>query len=360
MVDVAFGLEERRAQVVPAVADQHLERGLVHDRRGQVGRDRRERDDLALDALGVRGQAVPPHPTLARFGGFPVEIREPPTLGDAVPAQLVAQIGIDQAGIRRVEVDIIDHEGLVVADRVEIIPGGAAVVPAHDPAPIEQQTLAEPGVQHPQIGGEHVIGVQTGQFGVAFRHPALRPVVQTGAGGERQTQRAVGEGPGLRQMLLKRESPTGLAVVVRHRGVGREIADVALVAGVEHMRVVQNVRDERQAVQRDAILLETVGERRAAGGAVGFAEHVLGRVPAAVLAQVGADERAEALDVAVHAPQFGLGLVQDGGEAGAGRVDEHQVADRQQGFGVVGERVGGGGHGVRVGHVDAFGRDGSQ
>ena len=76
-------------------------------------------------------------------------------------------------------------------------PGGAAVVPAHDPAPIEQQTLAEPGVQHPQVGGEHVIGVQAGQFGVAFRHPALRPVIQAGAGGERQTQRAIGEGAGL-------------------------------------------------------------------------------------------------------------------------------------------------------------------
>ena len=297
---------------------------------------------------------MPPHPALARLGGVPVEVGEALALRHAVPAELVAQIGVAQARIRGVEPGVVDDERLLVVHAVEVVAGDAAIVASDDLVFVMQQRLAEPRVGHAQIGVVDIPLVQSGQLGVSACDLMPGLVVKRVPGGQGETQRPRGEGTGGLQMLVELDVRRGSAVIFRHGRIGREISDVEFVDQVGRERVVEHVGDERQSVQRHTVLLQPVCERRAARGAVGFAEHVFGRVPAVVFAQVRPDERAEAGDIAVHRPQFRLGRVEDLGESGAGRVDEHEVGDGQQRVRVVHERVGGGRHRSGVGDVDAL------
>ena len=188
----------------------------------------------------------------------------------------------------------------------------------HDLVFVMQQRLAEPRIGHAQIGVVDIPLVQSGQLGVSACDLMPGLVVKRVPGGQGETQRPRGEGTGGLQMLVELDVRRGSAVIFRHGRIGREISDVEFVDQVGRERVVEHVGDERQSVQRHTVLLQPVCERRAARGAVGFAEHVFGRVPAVVFAQVRPDERAEAGDVAVHRPQFRLGRVEDLGESGTG------------------------------------------
>ena len=113
------------------------------------------------------------------------------------------------------------------------------------------------------------------------------------------------------------------------RGVGRQEVDVRLVdaeAGVAGDEVEVG-RDQDHAVQRDVVLRQQ-HEADAAGphAAVALAEDELGRRPAAVLREVLHDEVRDRGDVLVDAPELlAVGLADRAREAGADRVDHHEV-----------------------------------
>ena len=132
-----------------------------------------------------------------------------------------------------------------------------------------------------------------------------------------------------------------LAVVVRDGGVRREVERVrpvvALVLEVDR-RQVEHAGDQHQPVDVHAVpALEMLDQRRTAQGPVGLAGDELRRHPALVPRRPDPDQLADRLDVALVAVErLGLGALQRAGVAGRHRVDEDQVADREQGLGVVG------------------------
>ena len=128
--------------------------------------------------------------------------------------------------------------------------------------------------------------------------------------------------------------------------VGRERDRVAgTLAGLDH---IHRLAHEDDAVERGG-LGQLTGHHRRADRAVTFAQHVLRRGLAAVGLEPGLDEAGDRLGVAVDLVEVGaLGGRLDAGEAGLGRVDEHQVGDVEQGVGVVHNLVGLGNFGVHV------------
>ena len=135
-----------------------------------------------------------------------------------------------------------------------------------------------------------------------------------------------------------------LAVVVRDRGVRRQVervrAVVALLLEVDR-RQVEDAADEDQPVEVHPVaLLEVRGQRGPAERPVGLARDELRRHPALVARGPEPDQLADVLDVplvAVVVPR--LAALDRAGPAGRHRVDEDQVADREQGLRVVDEVV---------------------
>src|ERR1035437_2689697 len=105
---------------------------------------------------------------------------------------------------------------------------------------------------------------------------------------------------------------------------------------------VEDLREQDYAVQVDVLaVLQNVGQNGGACGAVTLAKYVLWRVPAVVLGNEPGDEASKGIGVLIHPPE-GLFRVLAGQppKAGAGHVDEDQVAGVEQGVGVVNELVG--------------------
>ena len=175
---------------------------------------------------------------------------------------------------------------------------------------------------------------------------ALLPV-QSGAA---QKRLRIGRG---REMLdLQKKRPQflrligNLVMIPRRRRIGRQRDDVRLVDRGIQLRIVrqqvpvQNVGEQDDAVQIDVMLLQRQREARGAHRAVAFAEDVFGRIPAIVFAQELLDERREGVDVLIDAVEILVRiLAADPAEAGAGHVDEHQIARIQQALVVVDDRV---------------------
>lgn len=89
--------------------------------------------------------------------------------------------------------------------------------------------------------------------------------------------------------------------------------------------------------------LQGVDQHRRARRAIALAEQIFGRVPSPVFGQEPHDELAEGVGVRIDAVE-GLFLVRagDAAEAGARRVDEHQVGGVEQAVGVADQPIGGG------------------
>jgi len=151
-----------------------------------------------------------------------------------------------------------------------------------------------------------------------------------------------------------------LFVIPGDGGVGGQEEGVGqVVAAVEAGGLVlQDGGDEDDAVAGDAAVDEPAGKAGGAEGAVAFAGEVERRAPAVVLAEIEADEFADAGDVARHAPEllaeFGAG---GAGVAGADGVDEDEVGEGEEGVGVIGDLVGRGRVGAVVAQGDVAGAE---
>ncbi len=112
----------------------------------------------------------------------------------------------------------------------------------------------------------------------------------------------------------------------------------AVVAGVEVLVLpVEHGGDQDDAVEHHAVAVrELIGEARRAGGAVALAGHELGGGPALVAGDPEADEVGDRLDVLLDAVEL-LAVLPGGGaaEAGAHRVDEHEVTGIEDGIFVI-------------------------
>ena len=158
---------------------------------------------------------------------------------------------------------------------------------------------------------------------------------------------------GLAEDLLERRplpERARAAVMERGGGHGRDAVDPAedVVVGRREAGDLERGRDEDRAVQPDArALLEHPREPADAVAAVALARDEHGRAPAAVLGEPAAHELAERLEVAL-VPEVLLRVgsvvrlrallavalllrLDDAAEAGADRVDEHEVGEREPG-----------------------------
>ena len=147
-----------------------------------------------------------------------------------------------------------------------------------------------------------------------------------------QRDRVVAGRPGLHFPQRRRQVALQIRrqalVVQRRRRVGRQKQHVGQVVARGESRglKIEDRRDQQDAVEREAPVDQVSGQPRRACRAVAFADHEQRRRPAPVARHVQADELADRLDVALHAPelaaQFGLGRA---AVAGPHRIDEHQV-----------------------------------
>ena len=134
------------------------------------------------------------------------------------------------------------------------------------------------------------------------------------------------------------------AVVVGDRGVGRQEVQAGLVVAqvLEVLAAeVEHAGDQDEAVDGHRVLApEPLGHPDGAGGAVGLADHVLGRHPAVPTGAPQPDQLGDLLDVlAVAVVVLGLPALHRAAVPGRHRVDEHQVGHGEQGVGVVDEPV---------------------
>ena len=111
---------------------------------------------------------------------------------------------------------------------------------------------------------------------------------------------------------------------------------------VSRLRIIQNRRLQRYAVQVDSVLVQHPAEHAAAGGAVGFAKKEFGRVPPVVRGQITLDELLERACVLVDAPKIPVLVRGDRRRISrADGIDEDEVASVQQAVGIRLERIGG-------------------
>ena len=226
------------------------------------------------------------------------------------------------------------------AQRVARRAGEARVQAADDLPFVAQQLGLEGRRRHPQV---RLVDEVVREPGVA-----VQPVDHAGAGvrveraAPEERGGVLGERPLLdlgHQGVEFRRGARGQRVqVAGDDGVGRQVDDVGeVVARRELDRVeLQDRGHEDDAVQVDVRALQVACEHRRAGRAVALAEQVAGRVPAVVLAQEAPDELGERLRVLVDAPVVAARrLAQRVAEAGADRIDHHDVRDVEEGPGVV-------------------------
>ena len=188
---------------------------------------------------------------------------------------------------------------------------------------------------------------------------ALR-VAQRVALEQRRGVRAGGVGAhlGEQRLELRPADAAEHVLIPGHRGVARQVHRVgALVArqlGEDRLDVGGD-RDQDQAVEGErTVLAQVVDDGRGAGGAVALAEQVLRRGPAVVVAQVLRDEAADRLDVRIDAPELVvLVIAHRVAQAGADRVDHHQVALVEQSVLVVDQLIGRRRRRIGIGDDDA-------
>lgn len=143
----------------------------------------------------------------------------------------------------------------------------------------------------------------------------------------------------------------------RHRRQEQHVREVVVLRGNDR-RVVEDGRDQDNAVAGDPALCEDVDQVRRARRPVALADEELRTVPAVGDRQVSLDERREGAGVLID-PIDGLGVV-GAAVAGPRRVDEDKVSDVEQAVVVVDQTIGRGRCGRRVRGNDAPGAEGAQ
>ncbi len=146
-----------------------------------------------------------------------------------------------------------------------------------------------------------------------------------------------------------------LVVIPGGCGVGGERELIGQVdTGIELRAIraeveAQYLRKQNYAVEVEvAFGFEHVGKNGGARGAVAFAEQIFRRVPASIFREELNDEIGKGVRILIDAVEglFAV-LAADAAEAGAGRVDEDEIAGIEQAEIVVDDRVGRGGR-VRI------------
>ncbi len=208
---------------------------------------------------------------------------------------------------------------------------------------VAQQLGEEAPVLDAQVGAVDVVLGEPGEPGQRRDRVTALGGAQPGTPGEHP--RVVAGGIRLRLVEhLPQPAAAVLAVVVRDRGIRRQVERVrpvvALLVEVDR-RQVEHARDEDQPVEVHAVpLLQVLGERGAAQRAVGLARDELRRHPAPVARRPQADQLGDGLDVLLVAVEVaGLAALDRARPAGRHRVDEDEVADREQRLRVVDEVV---------------------
>ena len=147
-------------------------------------------------------------------------------------------------------------------------------------------------------------------------------------------------------------------ILRRRRHAGDEDDILHLIAlGIGFEAEIHDRRDQQHAVEADIIVaaFEFVDDRRRARGAIAFTAEEFRRVPAAVFGQPQPDEGGDRFGIGGDAPEdFRIGLAERVRKAGADGIDEYQIGDIEQRFGIVGDRIGRRAVILGIGNVDAL------
>jgi len=170
---------------------------------------------------------------------------------------------------------------------------------------------------------------------------------------ERTGIAAASEGPSLLQEAVQRRL-VGDTVVIPGRGrIGRQDVHIGLVVVSKQQADVENRRHQGDPVELDALVREHVAEPRGAKRAIAFADQIFGAVPAAVDRQPALNRAGESVEVVVDADKIlRLGLAEGAREPGGRSIDEHEVADVEQGIGIGRHPERSRPHHLRQGRVD--------
>src|SRR6185369_9491564 len=113
-----------------------------------------------------------------------------------------------------------------------------------------------------------------------------------------------------------------------NHGESRNQQNVRLVVtlGVFESLKAERGGEQRDAIERDALVREIAGDASRAGGSVALAEKEERRTPALVASEIQPDEFAESFDITFDAQKFlrQLGICGTA-EAGLHGVDEHDI-----------------------------------
>ena len=241
-------------------------------------------------------------------------------------------------------------EGIVLglfAEGIDVRALVAGVETAGGDAHLGLQLFGELAAGDAEVGLDPVGG---GNAGVAFELCGDFFLLRVGQVGALQEGRGVGAEGELLHFFQEGFELGGLvgdAVVIPggggHGGQGEEVAVVGAGIAVRAVgaRVeAEDLREEDGAVEIE-LALQQVGENGGARGAVALAEEILRRVPAIVLGEEAADEAVEGVRVGIDAVEGLAGvLAEDAAEAGAGSVDEDEVADVEEAVFVGNDLVG--------------------
>ena len=347
-----FRAEEGRGEIIPALAHEDFQAAIFAQCLAQIG------GDAAIDFAGPAAFAVQ----------LPVPSADPADrhIGAVGPvAQIVAGIAVHRGGIGAVdgvETGIIIR---LLARRVIILAGIAGIEAADAHAPVAQQFLVEAAGRNAQFGMIHE------RFGQAGQPCQFRPHARAFLGRELVAleQRcgigADGEGAGLLRGFRHGRGRIAHALVIpggrRHR---RQVDDIGHFIALHLGRgaEVEDGRDQDDAVDRDIIIaaLQFVDQRHRPGRAIAFAADIFGRRPAAIIVQPQADKFGDRFGIGGHAPIIlGILLADRMGKAGADRIDEDEVGDVQQRFGIVHHWIGRRAVILRIGQHHPLGTEGA-
>ena len=329
--------EEGRGQIVVAAVDHDLKAGIGLEGFGQVG------SDVYADRVAVVLEV--PWESAAEEGLGQIGLT-------FAVLQVLADVVVEERDVGGGDGRALRIVFCALAQRVEIRAGEASVETAGGQFAILLEGLFEFAAVDAEIGAEQVVDWQADVVVQLFGDGLLFIRGDVGTESESVGVGAHGEVFDLFQEGLEGGRLLGkLFVIPGCGGVGGQgehvgKVDAGVCAGaIDVGGEVEDLRKQNDAVEVDAFaVFENVGEDGGAGGAIALAEDVLGRVPAVVLGDETGDEAGEGVGVFVDAPEGLSGVLADeAAEAGAGHVDEDDVADVEQGAGVVDELVGSGG-----------------
>ena len=272
-----------------------------------------------------------------------------------VAVQVARRRGVAQTVVEEAAEGMVPHRvdrgiGRVLAsepvDALLLIGRGVAYEAHVEPAAHLALSLKNPSAEvlqaHAQVARPDEADGQANQLGDLLRQLGLAAGAQPVAEEQGRAVDLGREGHRAIEPRVHVDPLAGLSEVLGRGGHGRQHAQVVEVLAGQGLDPVPDGREHRDARELDAALAQKAHEDGVTHGAIGLAQQVEGRGPAAVFLQPGRDRAAEGVGVAVGAEdRLGVDARCDRRVARAGRVEEDQVGVLEQGVGIVpGRRVG--------------------